>query len=545
MRAFLSLFLPLLISSLHAEKIITNPNWVARNTPVVTVDSILLRDTVSRMYITLKQLPHTSLTIHDDWVVQDSIKRFSGKVRDIDGVDFDRIFQFDSDSTIHIEMDFPALPPSLTEVDIIGNQKSNEIRIIGLSLTEKRNKTSIYPQPNPIYRSATPAITFDTDTAILQGKFVGYHKRLNLPDGKIILDDLFSGKQTEINIPIAPDGSFSAKIPTRYPIQQKLIFGDRYIPFYIEPTDTLYIETYLDELFAPYRYSGEIEQNCVHSTYRGKNARINYELREIRLKNISETEDWIKSLNTLSAQKYYTSEENKFKVKLEYVNSKYNQGEISDTSYHLSILNNYYNFICHIFVYMNIIDKNIINEYSIKNIDYTSFVDISAMNDPLSTTSEYYLPFLMLLESWRAMTTPPNWENSDFIKALEKRNIDLSNTEKETLKFVFGEIQTPPDNVERTIESFNKKSEKEQISMREEKLRALRKQTYETYFGPSTDFTCQLINTRSIIRLIHSLDRKLTETEIKEFTAPITDRRLLKVIDQTNFSYKPQSLQGH
>ena len=35
------------------------------------------------------------------------------------------------------------------------------------------------------------------------------------------------------------------------------------------------------------------------------------------------------------------------------------------------------------------------------------------------------------------------------------------------------------------------------------------------------------------------------ETEIKEFTAPITDRRLLKVIDQTNFSYKPQSLQGH
>ena len=209
MRAFLSLFLPLLISSLHAEKIITNPNWVARNTPVVTVDSILLRDTVSRMYITLKQLPHTSLTIHDDWVVQDSIKRFSGKVRDIDGVDFDRIFQFDSDSTIHIEMDFPALPPSLTEVDI---------RIIGLSLTEKRNKTSIYPHPDPIYRSATPAITFDTDTAILQGKFVGYHKRLNLPDGKIILDDLFSGKQTEINIPIAPDGSFSAKIPTCYPI---------------------------------------------------------------------------------------------------------------------------------------------------------------------------------------------------------------------------------------------------------------------------------------------------------------------------------------
>lgn len=99
------------------------------------------------MYITLKQLPHTSLTIHDDWVVQDSMKRFSGKVRDIDGVDFNRIFQFDSDSTIHIEMDFPALPPSLTEVDIIGNQKSNEIRIIGLSLTEKGTRLPYIHNP--------------------------------------------------------------------------------------------------------------------------------------------------------------------------------------------------------------------------------------------------------------------------------------------------------------------------------------------------------------------------------------------------------------
>ena len=83
--------------------------------------------------------------------------------------------------------------------------------------------------------------------------------------------------------------------------------------------------------------------------------------------------------------------------------------------------------------------------------------------------------------------------------------------------------------------------------MREEKTPSTqgKQNIRKPIFGPSTDFTCQLINTRSIIRLIHSLDRKLTETEIKEFTAPITDRRLLKVIDQTNFSYKPQSLQGH
>ena len=39
-----------------------------------------------------------------------------------------------------------------------------------------------------------------------------FNKILTPDGGKIILDDLFSGKQTEINIPIAPDGSFSAKM---------------------------------------------------------------------------------------------------------------------------------------------------------------------------------------------------------------------------------------------------------------------------------------------------------------------------------------------
>ena len=123
MRAFLLLLLSLAAPLLHAERTITNPAWIARNTPVVTVDSILLRDTLCRLYITLKQLPHTTLTLHDDWVIQDSLGHTIGRVQDIDGVDFNRIFQFESDSTQLVEMDFPALPSSLEEFDLTGESR--------------------------------------------------------------------------------------------------------------------------------------------------------------------------------------------------------------------------------------------------------------------------------------------------------------------------------------------------------------------------------------------------------------------------------------
>ena len=140
MRAFLLLLLSLAAPLLHAERTITNPAWIARNTPVVTVDSILLRDTLCRLYITLKQLPHTTLTLHDDWVIQDSLGHTIGRVKDIDGVDFNRIFQFESDSTLSVEMDFTGLPPSLEEFDLTGNRGPHEIRIQGIALIYSRDR---------------------------------------------------------------------------------------------------------------------------------------------------------------------------------------------------------------------------------------------------------------------------------------------------------------------------------------------------------------------------------------------------------------------
>lgn len=537
MRAFLLLLLSLVALPLHAERTIANPAWIARSTPVMTVDSILLRDTLCRLYITLKQLPHTTLTLHDDWVIQDSLGHTISRAQDIDGVDFNRIFQFESDSTQLVEMDFPALPSSLEEFDLTGNQGPNEIRIIGVSLTKRRvpRISQAYSQPTPPTPcTPLPKLTFKPDTAWLQGRLIGYHPRLNLPKGEIEHTDLFTGQHTTIAVPLAADGSFAVAIPLRHPVQQKVIFNDRYLSFYIEPTDTLYMEVPLDELFAPCRYIGEIEQNCVHLIYRGRNACINEELRQIRLKNSTETEAWIKAFNSLSPRLYQQSEIDKFQVNLQQLKHDCLNGKLSRKSYALSVLNDYYLFISHLLVYNQIKDIEEDYEY-IKNRNlYTPFAILTPLDNPLSTASTYYPDLLVLLERRESLSPPPIWESREFIEALENRGIILSPSEREALKFALGECHIPPENVQTIIEQLNKKSEKEQIAMREERLQQQREANYRLLFGPSDDFTCQLLDTRRVIKLIQQLHRALSPEELEEFTQTITDTRLQQVIEQIN-----------
>lgn len=531
MRAFLLLLLSLTAPLLQAEHTVTAPAWEARNTPVITIDSILLRDTVSRLYITLKQIPHTTLTLHDDWVMQDSLGGLIGRVKDIDGVDFNRIFQFDTDSIIAIEMDFPALPSSLHEFDLIGNRPSGEMRVIGVSLT-RQHKASIpsLPQFRTAPTSPLPAITFKPDTALLQGRFIGYHKRLKLPEGKITLTDLFTGQPTTITVPIAADGSFAVRLPVTHPMQQKLILDGRYISFYIEPSDTLFIQVPLDELLAPYRHIGEIEQNCCHLLYRGQNAQINDELHQVRLQDVKEKEEWFNALNALSSQQYQEYEENKFQAKLQRYKEDLAHGSLSQKSYLLSILNNYYLFISHLLIYDLVNKTDSICECMFFKLKEYPFDTIRPLDNPISTTSEYYLDFISLLENKETSAPPPVWSYNEFIIALEERGISLSAEEKTVLKFVLGESDTPPNRVREIVRQLNERSKKEQILMREERLGRQREEAYRHLFGNPDDFTLQLLETRRLLKLMEFLKQPLSTTEIEGLTPSVQDPRLRHII---------------
>lgn len=77
----------------------------------VTVDSIDYRTSLTRVYCKIVARPHTSGRI-DRMTL--AVNGRSYVATDIDGVDFNRYFQWEDDGVIPLEVDFPAMKPAKT-----------------------------------------------------------------------------------------------------------------------------------------------------------------------------------------------------------------------------------------------------------------------------------------------------------------------------------------------------------------------------------------------------------------------------------------------
>ncbi len=85
---------------------------------VLVVDSIDYRKEVTRIYGRLTGRPHTSDRI--DHVTLDGIG-----CSDIDGVDFNRYFQWEDDGQIPVELDFPPCKPKRQGAIVISTPRGN------------------------------------------------------------------------------------------------------------------------------------------------------------------------------------------------------------------------------------------------------------------------------------------------------------------------------------------------------------------------------------------------------------------------------------
>lgn len=89
-----------------------------------TVDSIDYRKDLTRVYGRLTGRPHTSQRIDDARILSSSGEM---EATDIDGVDFQRYFQWEDDGVILLEIDFPPLknPSALTFETVRGKSTIN------------------------------------------------------------------------------------------------------------------------------------------------------------------------------------------------------------------------------------------------------------------------------------------------------------------------------------------------------------------------------------------------------------------------------------
>lgn len=174
-------------------------------------------------------------------------------------------------------------------------------------------------QDNPA-KAITPEPDFSTffrkDTALLQGYIDGYDPCLGFETSLVYLSNELTREDYPTVVNINSDGSFEGKIILDHPQESALFLGNYWIPFYVEPGQTLTM--YIDwEAILAYNRARDRYYPIKNTHYMGPSANISQMYRK---------------LNTLTEYNYGESEKDKkeltpnlFKTKAQVTFDKWDQ----------------------------------------------------------------------------------------------------------------------------------------------------------------------------------------------------------------------------
>lgn len=144
---------------------------------------------------------------------------------------------------------------------------------------------------------------FHKDTACLQGFIDGYDPRLGFETGLVYLSDEITRKDYPTVLQIDKDGSFICKFIIHHPIEQSVTLNNNWIPFYIEPGQTLTMYIDWEEVMARSR-ARDCNFPINNTAYMGQSAPISYILSDFSKSIAYGYEDLSKSQKTLTPSQY-------------------------------------------------------------------------------------------------------------------------------------------------------------------------------------------------------------------------------------------------
>ena len=144
---------------------------------------------------------------------------------------------------------------------------------------------------------------FRQDSAYLQGYIDGYDPRLGFDTGLIYLSNELTREDYPTVIQIAPNGSFSCRFIINHPVESSVVLGNNWIPFYIEPGQTLTM--YIDWEAVMARSRARDHYFPIRNTaYMGPSAPLSYLLKDLDKLITYRYEDLSKSQKTLPPDQY-------------------------------------------------------------------------------------------------------------------------------------------------------------------------------------------------------------------------------------------------
>lgn len=168
-------------------------------------------------------------------------------------------------------------------------------------------KAKTYTQQKSPMKAMAPDAGFEQflrrDTAYLQGYINGYDPRLGFDTGIIYLSNEITGEDYPTVLEIDKDGSFKCKFIISYPVEQSITLVNNWLPFYIEPGQTLTM--YIDwEAILERSRARDYYYPIKHTAYMGPSAPLSYLLKDFSNLISYRYDDISHSQKTLTPSQY-------------------------------------------------------------------------------------------------------------------------------------------------------------------------------------------------------------------------------------------------
>ena len=319
--SLLFLFIAFSFCAIAGKRVIDNPSYEVKNTGIFNVSKIVLSDTSTRLDVDLTFIPGWWILFDQEKIfLEDSETGKSFPIVGIEGAEFGkRLFMPKSgDSTVVLI--FPALDKTIKRVDFKSlSEKSSGESIFGISLGSETNKkvNTTNELPDSVHnwlneelaksKKMTPVDYnspqfFNADTARLIGYIKGYDVRLGFSTGIIYASNDITREDYPIVVQVYPDGRFEARFPMSVPQYTSLSISNRWVPFYIEPGQTLSMILDWDQFLIADR-KRNIRYKIQDIIFQGPLAKINEDLAAYDIEQL-DYRAFQKKVSTLSPEQF-------------------------------------------------------------------------------------------------------------------------------------------------------------------------------------------------------------------------------------------------
>jgi len=256
----------------------------------MAVEKIDLTDTETILHMRAFFRPHSWFIVNMAFLrLTDSSQFF---IRDMNRIEFGKQVNLSESGEHSFKMIFPAIPEKTKKIDLVFMTEDNGFNIFGLSLDSKAKQTKeTIPSDAQTWiknelEQAKLQKMFDIDTeffirdtARLVGYIKGYNPRLGFSTGMVYASNDITREDYPIVIKIHEDGRFEGTIPMSYPQNLQVNFKSNWMPFYIEPGQTLSMVFNWNDFVMAERYRfKQSGYNFSNITFQGATADINTEL---------------------------------------------------------------------------------------------------------------------------------------------------------------------------------------------------------------------------------------------------------------------------